>query len=256
MKEIVFAAVIAGIAFAPVKASAQERGSEGVGNFQPGNKTSAQPAAPPAVVEPAPASLTTNQPAADQPPPAQVPVAEPAPPAAAPAAVVETNVHLLASDDLVEIKVYRQPDLETKARIDRDGTVTMPLVGTINVSGKTPEQARQMIRDLLAKDYLVDPQVNVTIVEYAKRSFIILGEVQRPGTYEIPSGQSFTLLQAIAFAGGYTRIGSPSKVTLQRIEDGQKKVYNLDAGSMAKGENVKPFQVLPNDTITVGERFF
>jgi polysaccharide export outer membrane protein len=169
---------------------------------------------------------------------------------------VEPTVHLLVPDDLVEIKVYQQPDLETKARIDRDGTVTMPLLGSVRISGKTDEQARALIHDLLARDYLVNPQVSVTVVEYAKRSFTILGEVQRPGTYEIPSGESITLLQAIAFAGGYTRIGSPGKVIVQRIEDGQKKIYNLDAGAMAKEEKVKPFEVLPDDSITVGEKFF
>jgi polysaccharide export outer membrane protein len=86
--------------------------------------------------------------------------------------------------------------------------------------------------------------------------FTILGEVQRPGTYEIPAGQPFTLLQAIALAGGYTRIGSPGKVIVQRIEKDQKKVYSLDAGSMAKDERAKPFEVFPNDNITVGERIF
>jgi polysaccharide export outer membrane protein len=168
----------------------------------------------------------------------------------------ETNTHVLASDDLVEIKVYRQPDLDTRARIDRDGTMTIPLLGTISIGGKTVEEARILVRDLLAREYLVNPQVSLMIVEYAKRTFTILGEVQRPGTYEIPGGQRFNLLQAIAFAGGYTRIGSPAKVTLQRMEEGRKKVIDLDAGRMAKDANVPPFEILPNDTINVGERFF
>ena len=170
--------------------------------------------------------------------------------------VLPNKVHLLVPDDLIEIKVYQQPDLETRARIALDGTITMPLLGAIRVSGKSVEDARAMIHDLLAKDYLVKPQVSVTVVEYAKHLFTILGEVQRPGTYEIPAGEPFSLLQAIALAGGYTRIGSPGKVTVQRIENGQKKVYNLDAGSMAKDERVKPFEVLPNDAIIVGEKFF
>jgi polysaccharide export outer membrane protein len=170
--------------------------------------------------------------------------------------VSTTKMHVLVPDDLVEIKVYQQPDLETKARIDQDGTVIMPLLGSINLSEKTIEQARAMIRERLAKDYLVNPQVSVTVIEYAKRMFTILGEVQRPGTYEIPAGQPFSLLQAIALAGGYTRIGSPGKVIVQRIEKGQKKVFSLDAGSMAKDERAKPFEVLPNDNITVGERLF
>ncbi|HUI06168.1 MAG TPA: polysaccharide biosynthesis/export family protein [Verrucomicrobiae bacterium] len=159
-------------------------------------------------------------------------------------------------DDLIEIKVYQQPDLETRTRVAMDGTITMPLLGVIKVSGMSVEEARTKIHDLLAKDYLVKPQVSVTVVEYAKRLFTILGEVQRPGTYEIPAGEPFSLLQAIALAGGYTRIGSPGKVIVQRIENGQKKVYNLDAGSMAKDERVKPFEILPNDAITVGEKFF
>jgi protein involved in polysaccharide export with SLBB domain len=167
-----------------------------------------------------------------------------------------TKAHLLVSDDLIEIKVYQQPDLETRARIAPDGSVTMPLLGAITVGGKSVEEARAMIHGLLAKDYLVKPQVSVTVVEYAKRLFTILGEVVRPGTYEIPTGEPFSLLQAIALAGGYTRIGSPGKVTVQRMENGQRKVYNLNAGSMAKDEKSKPFEVFPGDNITVGERFF
>ena len=176
--------------------------------------------------------------------------------AVSPPTLQPAKIHLLMPDDLIEIKVYQQPDLETRSRIALDGTVTMPLLGVIKVSGKSVEDAKVMIHDLLAKDYLVKPQVNVTVVEYAKRLFTILGEVQRPGTYEIPAGEPFSLLQAIALAGGYTRIGSPGKITVQRIENGQKKVYNLNAGSMAKDERVKPFEILANDAITVGEKFF
>lgn len=168
----------------------------------------------------------------------------------------ETNTHALASDDLVEIKIYQQPDLETKARIDQDGSITMPLLGSIKIAGKSVEEARAIIHDQLAKDYLVNPQVSITVVEYAKHTFTILGEVQKPGTYEIPSGGSFNLLQAIAFAGGYTRIGAPGKVILQRVENGKKQIIKLDAGAMAKDENVRPFIILPNDTINVGERLF
>jgi len=175
---------------------------------------------------------------------------------AVPPTVQLNKVHLLVPDDLIEIKVYQQPDLETRARIAMDGTVTIPLLGAITVNGMSVEEARAKIHDLLAKDYLVKPQVSVTVVEYAKRVFTILGEVQRPGTYEIPTGEPFNLLQAIALAGGYTRIGSPGKVIVQRIENGQKRIYNLDAGSMAKDERVKPFAIVPNDAITVGEKFF
>jgi polysaccharide export outer membrane protein len=161
--------------------------------------------------------------------------------------------YILVPDDLVEIGVYQQPDLETKARLDQDGRITMPLLGTLTIGGKTVDQARGMIRELLDKDYLVNPQVSLTIVEYAKRVFTILGEVQRPGTYEIQGESSLSLLQAIGLAGGYTRLSAPSKIIVERIQNGQKKVYNLNADSMSKDEKTKPFEILPNDTITVGE---
>jgi len=59
---------------------------------------------------------------------------------------------------------------------------------------------------MLAKDYLVNPQVNLTVMEYSKRRFIVLGQVQRPGAYDMPDRDSVRLLQAIGMAGGYTRI--------------------------------------------------
>lgn len=171
-----------------------------------------------------------------------------------PAVTIKSRV--LVPDDLVEVKVYQQPDLETRVRIVQDGRIIMPLLGAVAVGGKTVDQARAMIRDLLDKDYLVNPQVSLTIVEYAKRFFTILGEVQHPGTYEIQGESSLSLLQAIGLAGGYTRIGAPSKITVQRILNGQQKIYNLNAESMSKDEKTKPFEILPNDTITVGESLF
>lgn len=173
-----------------------------------------------------------------------------------PAGETESKAHRLGSDDLVEVKVFRQPDLETRVRIADDGTVMLPLLGSIVLAGKTVAQARELIHDLLAKDYLAKPQVTLSVLEYGKSLFTVLGEVQKPGSYEIPPDQSYHLLQAIAVAGGYTRLGAPGKVTVQRVLGRQKQVYRLDAGAMAKDPNVKLFDILPGDTITVGEKVF
>jgi len=162
--------------------------------------------------------------------------------------------HLLAPSDVVEVKVYRQPDLETRTRLAADGTVTLPLLGSVKLSGLTVEEARGAVRDLLAKDYLVNPQVTVTIVEYAKSLCTILGEVQRPGAYEVPPEQSLNLLQAIAMAGGLTRLGAPGKVIVQRIEQGQKKVYRLDTNATGADDKGARFEILPGDMINVGEK--
>jgi protein involved in polysaccharide export with SLBB domain len=195
--------------------------------------------------------------AADSPPgePAPKPASPPVSPAAVPSQEA-SRLYVLKPNDLIMVKVYQEDDLTTQARIARDGSITLPLLGTVNLSSNTVEQAVGVIRELLAKDYLVNPQVSLTVVEYAKRRYTVLGQVNRPGAYEMPSDDRINLLQAIATAGGYTRVGNPKKVTVQRMVDGETKVFrNLDAQAMAEDKKAKPFEVLPDDTITVGEKW-
>src|SRR6266478_6439558 len=139
-----------------------------------------------------------------------------------PLSLPPAKAYVIAPNDLVLVKVYRQEDLESRLRISANGTTTFPLLGTINLGGKTVEEATAQIRDLLAKDYLVNPQVTVTILEYAKRRFTVLGQVQRPGTYEIPSEESVDLPEGIAMAGGFTRLANTAKIVITRTAGGKK----------------------------------
>lgn len=164
--------------------------------------------------------------------------------------------YVLTANDVVHVMVYQEPDLEAKVRVSKDGTIVMALLGSVQVGGKTREQAARHIRDLLGDKYLVNPQVSLDVVEFSKRRFTVLGQVQRPGTYEIPGDESVNLLQAISMAGGYTRLGTGRGVTIQRGQGANKQVFKLDADSMAKDKNVKVFEVFADDTITVSEKLF
>jgi polysaccharide export outer membrane protein len=164
--------------------------------------------------------------------------------------------YVLAPNDTITVKVYQESDLDAKVRISKDGTIVLPLLGQVPVGGKTREDAANMIRDLLAKKYLVSPQVSLDIAEYSKRRFTVLGQVQRPGTFEMPGDETVNLLQAISMAGGYTRLGTGRGVTVQRGEGPDKKVFKLDADSMAKDKDVKNFEIIADDTITIGEKLF
>jgi polysaccharide export outer membrane protein len=161
----------------------------------------------------------------------------------------------LAPNDVVRIKVFQEDDLTTELRLAKDGSATFPLLGMINLGDKTVDEASTYIRDLLGKDFLVNPQVMITVVEYSKRRFTVLGQVQKPGSYDIPSEESVSVLQAIAMAGGFTRLAVQSKVTVTRTMGG-KKTLTVDVKSAANDPGTKPFDILPDDTIIVAERVF
>ncbi len=163
-----------------------------------------------------------------------------------------SGTYRLSPSDVIRMKVFQEDDLTTDGRIDKDGNVTIPLVGVVTLGGKTVEEATAHLRELFGKDYLVNPQVTLSIAEYAKRRFTVIGQVQKPGTYDIPSEESVNLLQALAMAGGFTRLASQGKVMVNRTLGG-RRTLSIDLKSSAGTEN---FEVLPDDTIIVAERVF
>jgi polysaccharide export outer membrane protein len=202
------------------------------------------------------------------PAPASSPVATPATSpgtSTTPAALLTVPPTFVASDlsptyrlspnDLLRVKVFQEDDLTTELRLGKDGSATFPLLGVVNLGGKTVDEAAASLRDALGKDYLVNPQVTLTVVEYAKRRFTVLGQVQKPGSYEFPSEENVTLLQAIAMAGGFTRLAVQGKVTVTRTSGG-KKTLVVDVRSAANDPRTKPFEISPDDTIIVSERVF
>src|ERR1035441_8856774 len=82
---------------------------------------------------------------------------------------VKSQTYVLAPNDVVQIKVYQEDDLETKARVGQDGTISFPLIGVVHIGGKTVEQAGALIREKIDKDYLVNPQITLIVGEYSQR---------------------------------------------------------------------------------------
>ena len=161
----------------------------------------------------------------------------------------------LQKEDLIEVKVFQEDDLSTRTRISHDGSINFPLLGVVALSGKTVPQATEMIRIRLEEHYLVNPQVNITVLEHARKLFTVLGQVQRAGTYRFPAGDSLNVMQAIGIAGGYSRIADPSRITVKRHVGGREIITKVDGKRMAK-DSSRPFEVLPGDIITIAERLF
>ncbi len=158
------------------------------------------------------------------------------------------QVQTLAPGDTLQLAVYQEDDLNLpRAVIAKDGTISHPLLAAIAVGGLTLEQAQTLIHEILQKDYLVNPRVSLTVLAYAKYRITILKEVVRPDTYEVSRNDTLTLMQAIALAGGPTRLGNMSKVTVQRVVGGEKKELKLDAET----KEGKAFVIQADDVVEV-----
>lgn len=187
---------------------------------------------------------------------AQGTVAPAAPAPAAATAGTAPSSYVLSPNDGVQIDVFQEDELRTGAIISKDGTINFPLLGSVKIAGLTQAQARDLITDRLRADYLVNPQVSFAVTRFASKRFSVLGQVNRPGPYELPAQENIDLLEAIAMAGGYTRIAEPGKITIKRRVGDKEQVLNVNAKRMAKTSGTERFIVEPGDTITVGESIF
>lgn len=174
-------------------------------------------------------------------------------PAAPMSAVSAPSGYVLTANDQVGVEVFGEDDLRTAGRLNSEGNLSVPLIGSVHLAGLTLPQAATKLTDLFGRDYLVSPRVNVFLLGYAKRRFTMLGQVNRPGSYEMPDGspQGVELLEAIAMAGGYTRIAAPERITVKRANE----VVKVNGKRLAHGSS-ENFTVLPGDTVTVGESIF
>jgi polysaccharide export outer membrane protein len=130
----------------------------------------------------------------------------------------------------------------------------LPLLGSIHLAGLTPTQAASKVTELYSRDYLVNPKINVTLVNYGSRRFTILGQINKPGIFE-KSPDGIDLLEAVAMAGGYTRIAAPERITVRRRTASGDQILKVNAKRFTKGKG-GGFRVEPGDTITVAESIF
>lgn len=180
---------------------------------------------------------------------AQESPAEQVPPAA------ESTDYVLQPSDLIRVMVFQEPDLMREVRITQEYTITLPLIGTIDLRGKTVRQAEEIIRSLYDKDYLVNPQINLTVLEYTQRTVKVLGAVNQPGAIVFPPEQKMGLLEAIARAGGFSRIAERRKVRLSRtLDDGKSENYIINTDEMIQGASAQQWLLTKGDVIFVPER--
>ncbi|MDG1121416.1 MAG: polysaccharide export protein [Glaciecola sp.] len=157
-------------------------------------------------------------------------------------ATASENTYRLSTDDVISVTVFNEPDLNLKeTKINDDGTISVPLLGQVNIQGKTVLEVETLLNELFEKDYLVKPQVSVSIDEF--RPFYINGEVDKPGSYAFRTGMTVEI--AITLAGGFTERASRKEIFL--ASEGNKN----ERRKVSLDDSVKP-----GDIITIEESFF
>jgi len=165
------------------------------------------------------------------------------------------NDYVLQPLDLLQIRIFQESDMDREVRMSREATVMLPLIGLVELHGMTIRQAEERITQLYDRDYLVNPQINLTVLEYARRTVNVLGSVGSPGEIEFPREEELSLLDAISRAGGFTRLGDRRKVRLTRqLESGGVKNFIVNTDDMIEGDSAEQWYLETGDLIFVPER--
>jgi polysaccharide biosynthesis/export protein len=160
------------------------------------------------------------------------------------------DTFVIGDDDVLAINVWKDQDLTKQVTVRTDGKISLPLIGDIQAAGRTPLQLETEIADRL-KSYMTDPQVTVIVQEIHSLKFNILGEVNKPGSYQLTAGT--TIVDAIALAGGFKDFAKKKGVYVLRPDpSGGESRYDFNYQDFIKGKNTKQnIELKSRDTVVV-----
>src|SRR5439155_17283110 len=169
---------------------------------------------------------------------------------AAPAAPVSKPVplYVIQPNDILEVFVWKEPDLTRKILVRPDGRVSFPLVQDMQAAGISPGELKERIEKKL-KEYIDSP--NVTIIVEAIKSYnvFVTGKVQKPGS--ILAEKPISVLQALAMAGGFQEYAKASEMTVIRNNGAENTAFKFDYGEVMKGKNPNQNILLKSGDVVV-----
>jgi polysaccharide export outer membrane protein len=161
------------------------------------------------------------------------------------------NERKIASNDLLGIFIVGERDLQTDFRVSSSGSIQFPFLEEVEVAGLTPTELRLKLRELLMKDYFVDPQVTVTVKDYREEFVRVIGQVTRPGPVRLTGEQRLDIYDVIAMAGGTT---PRARSTVEFTRNGVTRTLKLD-DLKREADPAKKIWVQPGDIIDVKDSF-
>ena len=157
---------------------------------------------------------------------------------------------LIGPLDTIQVDVFNVPDLSREMQVDASGRISMPLVGTIEASGKTAGEVADAVEAALRGSYVRNPEVTVNIKSSVSQVVTVDGQVVEPGLY--PVTNQMTLMRAIASAKGLAEFARQDDVVILRTVNNQKMAGLYNVGAIRRGAYDDP-PIYANDVIVVGD---
>ena len=156
----------------------------------------------------------------------------------------------LQPGDVVEISVWKEPDLRREALVRSDGGLTFPLVGDLMVAGRTTMDVQEEVATRLAK-LISDPAVTVAVLQINGNQIYVVGKVNRPGVYKFD--RKVDVMQALGLAGGTTEFAGVNDIRiLRRTQSGGQQTFRFEYEQVARGQHLEQNIVLQSgDTLVV-----
>jgi polysaccharide export outer membrane protein len=154
-------------------------------------------------------------------------------------ASVDNSSYILGADDVLFIRVWREPDLSGTMAVRPDGKITMPLINEIQAAGLTPNTLTDRITEALSK-FINNPQVMVSVQQVRSKRYYVTGEINRPGAY--PLATPTTIFEALTMAGGFREFANTKHIVI--IRGTQRLKFNWK--EVVKGKNLGQNVLLEN----------
>ena len=142
------------------------------------------------------------------------------------------EVYRLQRNDSIAVTMFQEEGMSRSALVGKSGSISFPLIGSVDIVGLTVTELEQRLTELYKKDYFVDPKISVIITRYATKSVVVSGGVTNPGGVPYPDEGTISLAQAIAASGGITEMGDTNRITIVRKKGGSMVTTMNQAGEV------------------------
>ena len=162
---------------------------------------------------------------------------------------LDQQTYRIGTEDVLEVMVWKNPDLSREVSVRPDGKFSLPLLGEVRASGRTVPDVTAEISERLQVYYKEPPKVSVIVQQVNSHAIYVMGSVGQPGKYVVKTGTTF--LQALALAGGLTEFAAPNKIVLRRHgTNGEDQAFRIRYKEVVAGR-ANNVMMQPGDTVIV-----